>query len=510
MVGSITVVRALVPTRSHVARGAVGLTIVWSWMALATVAPAADAEPPEIWEAFYLQDAKIGYGKTTVKPVTIDGKPRLQIDTYSKFSIKRFGQRTDQEVKLSSLETPEGGLLSFKSELSAGPAAVITTGKLEGGKMVLENQTQGRKDSLSIPWSDDVLGMRGVEQSLERKPLKPGETRKLKTLMALVNQIVEVDLTARDYEMTSVLGVDTKLLKIDTVTHLPGSPMKTTVWIDAAGQAIKSRVDGLNQVSYRTTRELALSESEGDTKLDVGTTSIVKVKPPLKDPGKTKLVRYRVELSGDDPAKVFAVGPTQSVRSIDEHTAEIMVKSIRPADAPSAKADKPPGKEYTSANPTLQIDDPRVKALAAEAKGTLSEPVEVALALERYVNRAIDKKNFSHAFATAAEVAESREGDCTEHAVLLTALARDCGIASRVAMGLVYDPGLGGFAYHMWSEMYLNGQWIPLDATTGRAGISAAYLKIADSSLEGTSAYSSFLPVARVLGQLKISVISAE
>ena len=40
--------------------------------------------------------------------------------------------------------------------------------------------------------------------------------------------------------------------------------------------------------------------------------------------------------------------------------------------------------------------------------------------------------------ATAAEVARSREGDCTEHAVLLAALARARGIPARVAMGLVY------------------------------------------------------------------------
>jgi hypothetical protein len=78
-----------------------------------------------------------------------------------------------------------------------------------------------------------------------------------------------------------------------------------------------------------------------------------------------------------------------------------------------------------------------------------------------------------------------------------------------VAIGLVYVERAGGFGYHMWTEMFLNGHWIPLDATLGQGGIGAAHLKLVDSSLEGASAYSVFLPVAQVMGQLKIEVIDA-
>ena len=68
-------------------------------------------------------------------------------------------------------------------------------------------------------------------------------------------------------------------------------------------------------------------------------------------------------------------------------------------------------------------------------------------------------------------------------------------------------PRAEGFGYHMWTEVFLNGQWIPLDGVVGAGGTSAAYLKLNDSSLEGASAYSSFLAVAQVLGQLKVTVV---
>ena len=169
-----------------------------------------------------------------------------------------------------------------------------------------------------------------------------------------------------------------------------------------------------------------------------------------------------------------------------------------------------PPAEYLAANSILQLDDARLKQMAAEGKGSATDPAQLAVALEKYVHGAMKQADFSQGFATAAEVAESRAGDCTEHAVLLAALARINGIPSRVAIGLVYVDSAASFGYHMWTEVLLNGEWVPLDATIGRGGTSAAYLKLTDSSLEGASAYSSFLSVAQVLGQLKVSVVSSK
>ena len=77
------------------------------------------------------------------------------------------------------------------------------------------------------------------------------------------------------------------------------------------------------------------------------------------------------------------------------------------------------------------------------------------------------------------------EGDCTEHAVLLAALARSRGIPARVAIGLVYQPATQSFAYHMWNELWVGDHWFPLDSTLGRGEIGAAHLKLSDSNLAG-------------------------
>lgn len=473
---------------------------------------AVKAPSEEIWEAFYLQGAKIGYGHTTIHKVSREGRQLVETRSKNHLAITRFGQRTEQDVNMEILETPAGKVLEFKTQVAFGPSPTVVTGRAGDGQMALTTETKGRRDTTRIGWSSDIRGFRAIEQSLAEDPMKPGARRTFKMLMPLVNQIAEVELAARDYEMAPVLGVEAKLLRVDSVARLrDGQSLSSILWTNEQGEVIKTRIAALAQESFRTTRALALAPARDEGKFDLGLDLIVRVDPPLKRAHETRQVRYRVELADGDPLKTFATGPTQSVRSLGQNAAEVTVRSLRPGDV--KKPAEPPAtvsSEYKSANSLLQIDDPRVQEMAREAKGAARDPRDVAIALERYVSRVVSEKNFSHAFATAAEVAESREGDCTEHAVLLAALARACGIPSRVAIGLVYVQRAGGFGYHMWTEVYLDGRWVPLDAIVAQGGTSAAYLKLADSSLHGASAYSSFLAVAGVLGQLKIEVLEAE
>ena len=80
----------------------------------------------------------------------------------------------------------------------------------------------------------------------------------------------------------------------------------------------------------------------------------------------------------------------------------------------------------------------------------------------------------------------------------------------RVAVGLVYSPRDQGFAFHMWNEAWVDGRWIPLDATLGQGGIGAAHLKIAHSNLQGQGAETAVLSVVQVINQLKIRVLEYE
>ena len=226
----------------------------------------------------------------------------------------------------------------------------------------------------------------------------------------------------------------------------------------------------------------------------------------------TQRVCYRIRLDGGDPVSAFPVSLSQAVKRIDEHTAEVTVRAIRPGSDENKSTEKSdvPTNADRKPNNFIQSDDPLIINQAKEAAGDESDSWKVAVALEAFVNRAVTKKDFSQALATASEVARNREGDCKGHAVYLAALARAREIPARVAIGLVYMPQSQAFGYHMWTEVYVKDRWIGLDGTLAKGGIGGGHLQLTHSPLAGAAAYNSFLPVMQIVGQLKVEVLDSE
>jgi len=85
---------------------------------------------------------------------------------------------------------------------------------------------------------------------------------------------------------------------------------------------------------------------------------------------------------------------------------------------------------------------------------------------------------------------------------LAAAMCRAVGVPSRTALGVVYASNHGGkpyMAYHMWYEVFAEGQWLPLDATLGFGGVGPGHIKITDSSWYEEKSFAPLLPVLRAL-----------
>jgi hypothetical protein len=501
-------------------------------------AKSADAPEREVWDVCFVQGGRAGYVQTAYYQSKENGATALRIEGLTHIAVKRFGQETRQQIRCTSIETPDGRLLRFETQMDMGQAPLICTGRVVGKRLELETASQGKKIAGLIDWSPEYGGFYALEQSLSRKPMQPGENRSLQALIAGFNQLATVEMVARDWETTHLLHGTCELLRIDTMTIFSdGHKIEQTVWTDRTGDMLKTRAPAMEMETYRTTKAEALEKSDA-AEFDIGLNTTVKLDKPLPAAHDTRRAVYRVHLDGSDPAAVFVAGPTQQVKSLDANTAEVTVyekKGTGPIYAKhraptqgwsgcSGKLDLSPfSRDDLAPNNWIQSDNPKIIALAKEAaEGDwlgLSErkavpvplsPWDTAVRLEQFVHRYIKQNDFSQVFATAAEVADRREGDCTEYAVLLAALCRAREIPARVAIGLVYMPKTHEFGYHLWTEVYIDDKWIPIDATLGKGGIGAGHLKLAHSNLKGASAYSSFLPVVQVVGRLKIEIMEAE
>jgi hypothetical protein len=62
----------------------------------------------------------------------------------------------------------------------------------------------------------------------------------------------------------------------------------------------------------------------------------------------------------------------------------------------------------------------------------------------------------------------------------------------------------------MWTEVWVDGEWLPLDGTLGRGHLGATHLKISDQSWHDTRNMAPLFSVVRVLGRVSIEVVSVE
>ena len=133
--------------------------------------------------------------------------------------------------------------------------------------------------------------------------------------------------------------------------------------------------------------------------------------------------------------------------------------------AADAVFQSPPAPEHSAASFVLNFNDERVRAIVPDS-GIISHQH-----LLEVVDRHIADKTYAQGFDIATQVAASRKGDCTEHAVLTAALARSVGIPARVTLGVLIAARAGGVEAfgHAWAELYDGEQWQVADATALQA-----------------------------------------
>jgi transglutaminase-like putative cysteine protease len=130
-----------------------------------------------------------------------------------------------------------------------------------------------------------------------------------------------------------------------------------------------------------------------------------------------------------------------------------------------------PGRQHARPSFLIDFDEPPMKAAVAEARGRIGEKPAIE-ALVQFVDRYIARKGLGRGYDIASVVARRREGDCTEHAVFLTAMARAFRIPARVVQGIVLTEEAGRvFAFgHAWTEVHRGGKWQVADAAFPSGG----------------------------------------
>jgi hypothetical protein len=370
--------------------------------------------------------------------------------------------------------------------------------------MVITTRTPGNVHTVSIPWDNSILGPQAQTRMVRESGMEAGKEVQFKTFMPEFQKIASSTIKFGDME-TLVLDGRPLALRRAAMTQdiLPG--LVTQAWLDEKGNVVRSYMDVLGGMeTLRCTREQAMKAIRPDDAADVMGRFLVRSNETLSRPTEVTEAVYRIEAKADSLRRLQLEDRRQSVLERLADGIVLRVKALADADAPAAQQ---PGPEFLKSSPYLQRDDQDIVKAARKASGDAKTAQEKAFRLRAWVSKYVAQKDYDVAFASAKEVLLSREGDCTEHSVLLAALLRAEDIPSRVVVGVVYWKG--NFAYHMWTEAFLN-DWVAMDAMFAEDVADATHIKLADSALDTASASDPFLSVVEVVGKMKIGVQNAE
>lgn len=471
------------------------------------LAPPRKPQPKTIredWQSATIDGQRAGYVVFTVQEYDVEGQKIFRATRRLQLTLKRFGDIAKVEAETGSDETPEGQVTGVFMRQGLGRGIELSVrGVVQGSQLHVTADGKMKFDK-RIPWPSQTIGAYGEYLFVGKLKPAPGTEFEYMIYEPIVNTTVTVKAKAEAIEEVAIAGQKPRLLKVTAAplqlegAELPGS----TFWYDYRYELIKTEtiMPGLGKlVLERTTREDALRPCVGP---DLGWRQSIQLKQKLDFTHDSQEVHYRLKLRDKSPETVFATDARQTVRPVSPGVVDMVVRAVRrpPESAPPDAL--PPGPEFTSSNYFITSDDPQVRRFATEAVGAEQDPFKKAQLIERWVHTRMKVMNFTEAMAPASEVAKSLTGDCTEYSMLSAAMCRAVGVPSKTALGLVYFDGRDGrnpvLAMHMWTEVWVRGQWIALDSTLGRGSIGPAHLKITDHSWHNVATMNPLMPLMRL------------
>ena len=499
--------------------------------------PTLRAEPTpkpvkETWDAVYIEGAKAGYFHTTVRETERDGQKLLSCIQAMRLGVKREGKVVTLRVETGDEETADGTVVGVSLTQYAGDGKLTQTGRVEDGQLVLHTSSGDEVRKLS--WDDSVIGLARQERIFADKKAKPGDQFFYLSYEPTLQVVTTVRVTVKEPEEVDVLEVKgegatakaervkKKLLRAEVApdkVKVGGRPLQLpalTVWLDSDLQVVRSETEqpGLGKFTvFRTTQAVAEEEGAAPALLpDLLISNLIPLNKAIAHPASVKEVIYRITLKGDDdPAAAFAQDARQRAENAEGDAFNLRVRAVREPKAMPPDAEKP-GEEYLKNTYFLDCGCDAIKGLAAKIVGDETDPWRKAQRIEKWVHEHM-KVSTAVDYVPASRTAEDLCGDCRQHAMLAAALCRAAGLPARTALGLVYDTDQDKgpvLAFHMWTEVWVKGQWMGIDAVWGEGGVGADHLKITDHAWADTETLAPLGAVTRVMGKVKVEVVEVK
>ncbi|SEI48196.1 transglutaminase-like domain-containing protein [Frateuria terrea] len=360
-----------------------------------------------------------------------------------------------------SVEGPAGEPLGFaaRTHMSSMDSTVEARPD-DSGRYQVTTTVGGQTRTVLMGWPGNALLAEGQRLATVAAGRQAGSSYRMHEFDPSSQQVIDVRVDILGDETVALPGGAMRLSHQRQTLSLAHGRQTLDLWVDDQGIARKGLMSLLGQPleMLACDRACAMAPNQPVDMLRAAT-----VDSPRWLPAYVRSVpmRYRVHVSGNI-GQPFIVTDEQNVTPLGGDDWMIDVGVAHPGrQAPPQPADSKP-------NAWLQSDAPAIRRLATTAVRGARDDLQRMRRMRQFVSAYITGHGLDVGYASALEVLRSREGDCTEYAVLLAAMARAQGIPARVVSGMVYVDRFGGasrlFIPHEWVQAWVDGRWQSFDS----------------------------------------------
>ncbi len=448
-----------------------------------------DAIPKDVteeWMGIFIKGQRVGYSFTKIARFDYG----LEVENKTRMQIFMMNAVTELNTHFYAHTDTSYALNDFSMEIITAGHPIKLEGRVKGNELTLTIHSQGTTQTQKKTLKEKPFFPDALEQVIKNKNLKPGDEITIPYFDPTTQSSAPARIKVFPPEKIVVLNKETVGTKV-VVNFLN---MVSYLWLDNEYRVLKEATPNLEMEMIPLTKEEALVEIKPSEAFDLLSFFSIKLKNPL--PINQEISYIKLELKDIDIEGLDLEDDYQKLVSKEP----IIIESSLPVieEIPRIKIPVEGQREFLQPSIYIQSDHPDI---IAEAKKIVGNEKDAFKAAERLVNGVYKmiKKNPTPSLPSALDVLKSKEGDCNEHSVLFTALARAIGIPAKIYVGLVNLNG-DAYFYHAWCAIWL-GKWIPVDPTFNQFPADLYHLKLKEGEI------SDWAQVMKVVGRLKIEVL---
>jgi Transglutaminase-like superfamily len=428
--------------------------------------PDRDAELTQ--RGVFYRGSRIGYIRERFTPLASG----FRAEQSGELKLNLLGRERRVRMEGSAESGRRGELRTFTFRLSTSsrrsPFETTVVGEVQGDELHLRirsGSSPERTERRTI--AEPMVLPLNLYYTIAAGGLAPGATYRLRLFDPMTVSEGDATVAVREREIVRWGGREEEAYRLQTTF----AGLTTTAWVNETGEVLQEETP-LGWTLVKEAPGSSLHAQGGSDSPDILVMSAV---PAVGFAGEAStLAAATLELSRFPDTFDSLDGGRQKL----DGTRLVITRETPPYTGSDVLSDDDRSRAL-AADSFIQTGEPAIRERASRvAQGETD--AEKAEAINRWVYENLTKSP-TLSLPSAAEILEQRVGDCNEHTVLFTALARAAGIPTRIATGLTFMSGQ--FYYHAWPEVFV-GRWLAVDPTLGQFPADPLHVRLLVGGIE--------------------------